>query len=156
MSLFGNSDDDYDHEAIATPKASFRGSVHASGEAYVNVKRQHGVQNDGRLDVKGSVHETGHSELNVEMMEWDLDDLPEPADTARGFTQIVKDEDYSSQSCDSVSIGKLVIIPENPNVMIAMDAAGFDVLDSFDRRGSVHSRGSLRVDIDDLYFYEQG
>ena len=167
MKLFSQNNDEteqsekeddthYDYDCIATPCAIFTGAIHSSGEAYVEVEQQYG--GDNHIGVRGSVNHTGHAELDIYEKHELENELPEPANDPQGFTSVVKDkirvqgEVHNSSRLD-INIKKLVIIPSDPVVMVAMHNAGFEVYDQISFYGSIHSVGEIHAHIGNLYVY---
>jgi hypothetical protein len=168
--LFGTADNEeeysdeqddkqqYDFGKIASPEVCINGSVHASGEAYITINCLHSIEEAVPIAVNGSIHKTGSG--NVEVMQHKQEtDFPEPADSAKGFSQLVSDElretsNVHNPGNSSLSIEELAIFPsDHPELIVSLHNNGYSVYDRVALYGSVHATGAIDVTIDDLYVY---
>lgn len=147
---------------IATTHFRVRGSIHSSGEAYVNVKRFHTDESgDPPISVKGSLNKTGIDEITIENQNKFGNIQPKPSEDVSGFSSIVQSElsfrgEVHSGSNLEVEIEELVVIPmDRPDIMVALDSVGYDVYDEVNIAGSVHETGQANVTIKDLYDYPE-
>lgn len=159
---------------VASPNVTITGAIHASGEAYLTVETLHTPdpeedEENTKIGVRPSCHESGVSEVTVEeTVQLELDELPEPAESGKGFTRVIEDEFSRRGSVHSagtlnITIDKLVIIPTTgeghgrrggePVVFKALAEAGYDCYDEIRLNGSIHSVGTANVTVKDLYIY---
>lgn len=140
---------------IAAPEFRVFGSIHASGEAYVNIENVYGaIGRDRNFQVEGSVHDSGHEEVTIGN-EYPLElpsgiTLPDP----KGFTSLMQGE-FRKKGEETITIDTLVLFDQNePGMVKALDNAGFNCYDEIDISGDVHSSGTVTVNIENLFIFQ--
>lgn len=150
----GSTDED-EEDTLVAETVSVTGSVHASGEAYLNIGTLYldglraGDKGDVPISVSGSTHKTGYYEISLDHTEPFRDDpIPAPAESPQGFAQYVTRQ----KKHPPTDIKRLIIVPTpTPQRIKALGREYETFYDEIRFTGAVHESGSITVTLEEVY-----